>query len=251
MLLASLQRLTDIVSILASDKTKKAKSSKIDQALDGISLGSGSESSSTTGGKRAAAARRALRQALVDHPSEVSTLVERLLMEDLTSQVRGPGMPEVAFSARAWVEHRSRIGAYKTSAYCAWGTAGVLDDLVMGRVPHARAKAALMLLQLDQTAIDRGSWAFSSELSLEQGPPFAALSGHVPPAIAEGESPFSKLLDGRWAEISLAHLRDTEDFVTKRRNLGRKTDDADKEKADKIKPKAKAKTKPSESHGDA
>ena len=94
---ASLQKLTEIVGILAMDKKKKAKTSKMEQALDGISAGSGSDASIAGGVKRAAAARRVLRQALVDHPAEVSGMLERLLMEDLTSQVQGPGMPEAAF----------------------------------------------------------------------------------------------------------------------------------------------------------
>lgn len=247
---ASLQKLTEIVGILAMDKKKKAKTSKMEQALDGISAGSGSDASIAGGVKRAAAARRVLRQALVDHPAEVSGMLERLLMEDLTSQVQGPGMPEAAFCARAWLEHRSRIGAYRTAAHCAWSIAGVWDDLYYGRIAHARARAGLLLLMLDQTAIDKGQWHFSSELSMEQGPPLASLGAHLPPSVSEGESPFSRLLDARWAEISMSYLRDTEDFISKRRGLGKKIDDIEK---DKEKPKAKAKTKgkPSESQGDA
>lgn len=85
---------------------------------------------------------------------------------------------------------------------------------------------------------------------MEQGPPLASLGAHVPPSVSEGESPFSRLLDSRWAEISMAYLRDTEDFISKRRGLGKRIDDTEK---DKEKPKAKAKTKgkPSESQGDA
>lgn len=163
---ASLQKLTEIVGILAMDKKKKAKASKMEQALDGISAGSGSDASLAGGVKRAAAARRVLRQALVDHPAEVSGMLERLLMEDLTSQVQGPGMPEASFCARAWLEHRNRIGAYRTSAHCAWSIAGVWDDLYYGRIAHARARAGLLLLMLDHTAIDKGQWHFSSELSI-------------------------------------------------------------------------------------
>ena len=55
--------------------------------------------------------------------------------------------------------------------------------------------------------------------------------------MSEGESPFSRLLDGRWAEIALAHLKDTEEFVSKRRALGKRED------GDKENPKAKAKAK--------
>lgn len=239
---AALGKLTEILTILTVDKVKKLKSSKVDLALDAASATSTADGSHGGGLKRAAAARRALRQALVDHPEDISAMVEKLMYEDLSSQVLPPGVPPTQLNARAWIEHRSRIGPYKTAAHTAWCAGGILDDLVAGRVAHARARAGLLLLQLDQTAIDRGSWTFSGELSLEPGPPMSALSTHTLPAVSEGESPFSRLLDGRWAEIALSHLRDTEEFVSKRKALG-KREEADKE--DKPKPKPKPKVKAS------
>jgi len=168
---SALTKLTELVSLLAADRVKKAKSSKVELALDGLVSGSGGDTSGTAVGKRAAAARRALRTALVDAPEEIYMVVERLLLEDLTSRTIAHGMPKADLNARAWIEHRSRIGAYKTSAHCAWGVGGILDDLIQGRTAHARARAALLLLQLDQCAVDKGDWTLASELSLEQGPP--------------------------------------------------------------------------------
>ena len=165
------------------------------------------------------------------------------MTEDLMSQTLFPGMPPVGLNARAWLEHRSRVGAYKTSAYCAWSACGILDDLIAGRVRHARARAGLLILQLDQTAIDRGSWVLASELSLEQGPPLGSLANHTLPSVGDGESPFSKLLDARWSEVMLSHIKDAEDYVQKRRNLGRRTaEDAPETQGGR--PKAKPKPKP-------
>ena len=73
---------------------------------------------------------------------------------------------------------------------------------------------------LDQAAADRGSWVLASALSLEQGPPFAALSHHLPPSVGDGEVPFSRLLDPRWAEVALCHLKDTEEYVNRRGKVG-------------------------------
>ena len=180
---AALGKLADILSLLTQEKVKKQKSSKVDLALDAASGPSTSEGSHGGGLKRAAAARRALRQALVEHPEDISAMVEKLMYEDLTSQVLPPGVPPAQLSARAWIEHRSRIGAYRTAAHTAWCAGGILDDLLAGRVAHARARAGLLILQLDQTAIDRGSWTFAGELALEQGPPMAALGNHTLPAL--------------------------------------------------------------------
>ena len=237
--------LTELMKGMTEDK-KKRQSSKIENALE--YTGSSSTESSTVGlGKRSAAARRALRQMLQEQPEEIFALLERLMMEDLMSQTLGPGMPAHALSSRAWVEHRSRIGAFKTSAHCAWATAGALDCLARGQVHAARARLIILLLQLDQAACDRGNWTLAAELSLEHPPHLGSLLQHNPPS--EGEPPYSRLLDPRWGEIALAHLKEQDEFLTKRRGLGKpvKKDDAEDEKDSprrKPKPKSKAKASP-------
>ena len=241
---AAFGQIAGIMKLLTEDKLKKKKTNKVEAALDAVSGGSSVvEGVSVGSGKRAAAARRALRQALVESPEEISSLIERLMMEDLLSRTIAPGMPMTELCARAWVEHRSRIGAYRVSAHASWAAAGILDDLIQGSPQAARAKAALLLLQLDQSAIDKGSWTLAGELSLETAPPLASLSQHVGPSIIDGESPYSKLLDPRWSEIALAHLRDTEDYLTKRRGLNRKPVAEDGSPAPKRKPQPKSKAK--------
>ena len=76
-----------ILEVLAGDKLKHQKRSK-------IASGPG-EGAAVGGVKKAAAARRALRQALLDTPEEVSAMLERLMLEDLTSQTMTPGSPTV------------------------------------------------------------------------------------------------------------------------------------------------------------
>lgn len=241
---SALKKLTELVGILSADKVKKAKTSKMEAMLEQVSGPTSADGSGGSSFKRAAAARRALRQALVDSPEEISSVVERLMLEDLTNQVQTPNMPAVTLNARAWVEHRSRIGSFKATAHGCWGAAGILDDLIAGRVRHARARAALLVLQYDQVSIDRGSWALAAELSLEQGPPLSSLANHVLPNVMDGESPHSRLLDSRWAEVMLAHLRDTEEYLQRRRNLGKKAVQSALEDASAdAKPKARAKAK--------
>ncbi|CAK9000403.1 Uncharacterized protein SCF082_LOCUS6477 [Durusdinium trenchii] len=178
-------KLAEIMSVLAADKMKRGKGS-VEAALDGISSPGVAESGSLGSGKRAAAARRALRTALQENPSEIHQLLERAMLEDLTSQTLVPGQPAPVLCSRAWIEHRSRIGHWKTAAYTAWTAGGALDCLIKGDVAGGRARLCLLLLMLDQTACDRGSWTLSSELSLESSPPMAVLGQHQPPAVAEG-----------------------------------------------------------------
>ncbi len=236
-------QLAGIMKLLTEDRLKRKKAGKVEAALDAVGGSSSTvEGVSVGSGKRAAAARRALRQALQESPEEISSLIERLMLEDMLSRTIAPGMPMTELCARAWVEHRSRIGSYRASAHAAWAAAGILDDLIRDSPKAARAKASLLLLQLDQAAIDKGNWTLAGELSLETAPPLASLSQHVGPSIADGESPYSRLLDPRWSEIALAHLRDTEDYLAKRRGLNKKpVQEEDPSPKRRPQPKSKAK----------
>ena len=255
---ATLQKLTSIVEILTDDK-KNAATSKLETALDGVASSSTDNPLQGTG-KKAAAARRALGGAFQDHPEEIFGLIEKLMTEDLTSATVGPGMDRPLISARAWVERRSKINSFKTGAHAAWNIAGILDALMVGDVKKAKARAALGLMMLDQASIDRGSWVLASELSLETPPPFAVLATHQMPATQDGELPFSKLLDPRWSEIALSHLRDQDDYLQRRKTLGRmqkggKDSNAeegnDAEPKRRNRPKAKAKSQAAGSSADA
>ena len=253
-LAASLSKLTAIVDLLTSEKLKRASTSKLEVALDS-GAGSSSDLPLQGTGKKAAAARRALRSSYEEHPEDISALIGRLMNEDLNAVTIGPGMAPPQLCARAWVEFRSRIGAYKTGAYAAWSVAGILDSLMQGHVKKARARASVCLLMLDQASIDRGNWALAGELALEAPPPFASLANHQLPAVQDGESPFSKLLDPRWSELAMAHLKDQ----VKRKNVGKfnrggregaadEAGDADTKR--KPKPKAKPKSQSSGSQQD-
>ena len=236
----ALTKLTQIVTLLTDEKAKKAKQTGIEAALESVHSSSSSDVTGVGSGKRAAAARRALRTALLEAPQEIAALLEKLMLEDLTSRTITPGMPRVEFSARAWVEHRSKISAHKTAAFSAWSAAGILDDLVAGNVMGARARASLLLLQLDQMSVDRGSWTLASELTLEAAPPMSTLAQHVPPAIQDGEAPYSRLLDPRWSEVALAHLSETDNYLAKRKTVGKK---ASEDQIGSFQPSAKPKPK--------
>eukprot|EP00435_Cladocopium_sp_Y103_P018461 s4220_g4.t1 len=243
---ASLQKLTTIVELLTDEKKKRAAQSKLETALDGNASGSTDPLLQGTG-KKAAAARRALRYAFEHQPLEIAELIEKHMCEDLNSMTLGPGMQPKGLNARAWVEYRSHITAHKTGAFAAWSTAGILDCLLNGQVQKARARCGILLMMLDQASIDRGSWSLAGELALEPPPPLQALGAHQPPAVHEGESPFSRLLDARWAELALNHLKEQEEYLSKRRNLSsyaKGSKDSNTEGGCELEPKRKARPKP-------
>ena len=248
---SALTKLTAIVDHLSSAKKSSRKASPLEQALDGVSFSAG-DTALLGGGKRSAAARRALKASLLESPEELYQLIERLMEEDIASQSLVPGTASHAMSARSWMEHRSRIGQYRAVAHCGWGVAGTIDSLRAGHVKSARARANVLLLQIDQSCVDKGSWTLAADLALEPPPPFSNLALHRAPDVASGELPYSRLLDPRWAELALNHLKEQDDYLTRRRNLGKakgltnadETEDpalSSGEPKRKTRPKAKAK----------
>ncbi|CAE7507505.1 unnamed protein product [Symbiodinium necroappetens] len=209
-------KLTALVEDLHQQKSKRG--SKLEQALDSAG-GSGSTSEGAgVGSRKNSLARRALRAALHESPEEIYSVVERLMLEDLTSRTLVPGMPRPELSARAWLESRSRLQNFPAAVRHAWGTAGILDALIANRPKEARARACLMILQADQVAVDRGGWALAAEASLELPPPFHQFAAHITPDPTE--QPMSRLMDPRWGEIFLQHIKETDDYIDRRRKHG-------------------------------
>ena len=166
---------------------------------------------------KSAAARRALREALVTSPQEISNLIEAAMAGDMTASTPGAGAPQLT-STRAWLEHRSRVQAFPTMVHMSWAIGGTLDCLRAGKVDQARARLNIAVLIVDQVSIDKGSWLLAQELSLEVGPPMSSFRKHEV-ASSAGDPAYSRLLDPRWAEVALAKLREEADFLDRRQKL--------------------------------
>ena len=86
-----------------------------------------------------------------------------------------------------------------------------------GRPAEAHLRALLGLAAGDQLSIDRGSWTLASELLLENPANFAAYHNH--PLPTGSEPPFTRLMDRRWVEVLITHLRHVESYLETRRKL--------------------------------
>ena len=78
--------------------------------------------------------------------------------------------------------------------------AGIWDCLREGKVPEARARAAVA--SLDQQALDGGSWLLAGKVTLEQAAS-VSVSG---PAIWAAR-PCRELIDPRWADVLLHRVK--------------------------------------------
>lgn len=118
-----------------------------------------------------------------------------------------------------------------------WALCGIWDALRDNNVSLARARVALSVAQLDQQAVDRGSWLVAGEISLEDPPPYSSFSTHR--GVEPWESPHSRLLDERWLELILSKLKDIADFQEKKLKLSSNSKKGDEAVVPEPKPKPK------------
>ena len=214
-------KLTSIVDALGAGR-KKHRS--LEELLDSSPAGREGDSSSLSFGssRKHATILKALKKALIESPHELYASLERRMREDFGSRVQGPGEPLQSGSYRGWLEHRSRVPNIPGTVRLGWGIAGALDCLCQEppRISECKARLALLLAQIDQVAVDRGSWLLAAEGSLEDPPPFSSFSRHSPPEFNEAQH--TRLWDGRWAEALMNRVKETDDFVERRQKLGRR-----------------------------
>ena len=237
-------KLTKVCSHLAASR-KSTSRDPIEQILDG-GAATGSDGSGLGNSRKNAAALRALKKCLVDRPAYIYETIEAHLEEDFAARSGAPGLPLGGGTIRGWLESRSRIQNYVGHIRWSWAVGGIWQALVDGKYPEARARAALLVAASDQSAVDNGSWLVSQVAMLEPPAPFHAFVNHQPPSHQDLQH--SALLDPRWMELFISHIREMDNYQESKRKLGRPGNlNKEKEAPDKSdprpKPRAKVKSK--------
>ncbi len=198
-------QLTKLVSSMARRKKTNKGIEAILERSDGGGLEAGSSSSSSSRSK--AAAYQKLKSALINKPEWLYQLTEDKLEEDFLQFRTAPGSSAVAATSRGWLEHRSRLGHYPATVRFAWVLAGVHDCLRQ----QARARCALALAAIDQSALDGGSWGLAQEFLLELPPPYQSFANKMMPEQHEQIS--TRLADDRLMELLMWRLKDRDSFL--------------------------------------
>ena len=212
----ALSKLTQICSTLVEQKQKKGD---LEHLLDGSGLASSSESSSVPSARRNAAALRALQRALRENPRFIYQSVEANLLSDFHSHPMSPGEPLGIASARGWLTSRSRIQNFTAHVRWSWQVAGIWDALIRGASDEARARCSVLLAAADQSAIDGGSWVLGNVALLEGPPPYQAFATHSAPSHQELQH--STLLDPRWIEVFLGHVKEQDSYMESKKKLSK------------------------------
>ena len=233
----AIAQLTKVCTALAAPQMKKGP--QIEQLLDGSGLAQG-EGSGSTGARKNATALRALRRCLAENPEYLYTTVEAALLQDFQTRALRPGEPVQSGAVRGWLESRSRITNHQPHVRWSWAVGAIWECLIQNKVKEARARAALLIAAADQTSIDSGSWLLSGVALLEPPPPFHAFATHQSPAPQELQH--SSLLDPRWMELFLSHVKELDTYQETKKKLSKPSAAVPRAEPE-AKPKAKAKPK--------
>lgn len=138
------------------------------------------------------------------------------MAQDFNLQTSLPNA-SMAFTARGWCEHRSKIQPYIRTCRWIWGISGILDDLRTGQNDRARARCCLLLAAAEQESLDHGSFLLSQEFLMEPAVPLSSFQSHVLPDTTEMAT--TRLLDPRWIEAFADRLKQLDTYVEMRRKL--------------------------------
>ena len=152
-------------------------------------------------------------QSLHDDPSHFSSWVDHALADAFPSRPAGS-----APTMREYVEHRSRFtSTHRPSMLTAWSVAGARDCLRNGDSEQALARLDVLMVSLEQIAIDNGSLLMATELLWEPEPPTIAFNASS--AETAWRKPCSGLCAPEWAEVAFARLRDLDDWALRKQRL--------------------------------
>ena len=210
---AAICKMTQILDRLSKSKRGGSLEDLLDRG-DGVD----GASSSASGGTSKAAAYSKLAGLLKEDPTKISKSVLKLMAEDYGAHTTAPGLDGVQMTARAWLEHRSRVQQYAGPVRWGWQTAGALDALLSGKEEECKARLCLMLCALDQSSLDSGNWLLAQEMHLEPAPPLSSFGRHKPPD--PGEEHRTKIMDPRWVSVLMHKLKERESYQEARRKLG-------------------------------
>ena len=210
---AAICKMTQILDRLSKSK----KGGSLEDLLD-RGEGVDGSASSASGGTSKAAAYSKLAGLLKEDRTKISKSVLKLMAEDYGAHTTAPGLDGVQMTARAWLEHRSRVQQYAGPVRWGWQTAGALDALLSGKEEECKARLCLMLCALDQSSLDSGNWLLAQEMHLEPAPPLSSFGRHKPPD--PGEEHRTKIMDPRWVSVLMHKLKERESYQEARRKLG-------------------------------
>ena len=124
-------------------------------------------------------------------------------------------MPPEAVSFMRFLERHGSFAHQHLLGLIAWQVAQSLDLLQSGSVDGARDTLSLLMVMLDQAALDVNDTTLAWLLTL-QSPPPAGLFQTPPSVPGASLQTFTSLADQRWVSVSLAYLKELDTISSRK-----------------------------------
>ncbi len=150
---------------------------------------------------------------------------------------------EVRTSGLSMLTYMERMGGFRNqreTGLILWILGHAIDDLIAGRVHMAQEHLALLVVSLEQSALDKGDWNIPFLLALVEEPPVQIFQDRVSTVSRFGK-PFAPLVPAPWAAVCLGYLKELEILSNKKNETASPTRKKVTEDGEEVAPSPKRK----------
>ena len=171
------------------------------------------ESGGSSTGVRGAAQRDRFMQTLIDRPGTMSAQV----MRNMRRRLGRASMTETP-DPQLYLERFGGFADARETGLVSWSVARILESIWTRDAASAADRASLLLVALEQAALDRGSWDLAWILTMQEDPPQSLFARQGPQVVPRA---FSALANQTWATAGMAYLRELDTLQSRREELSR------------------------------
>ena len=206
-------------AVLAQSQALTALVGQIAQSSDPLADISSSSSSFSS---RGAMGRAKLQQELASQKGTFFLAVCQNMARRMTpSQMCDQQPMELhhrGVSATRYLERFGGFGKVKDLGQIAWQIGIIMDHLQCDNVMAAKDATSLLLVCLEQAAMDAGHLEIGLLLSLCEDPPAGLFSNRSLAPLSKGKS-FAPLADQKWISLALSYIKELDVITQKRADL--------------------------------
>lgn len=121
-------------------------------------------------------------------------------------------------SATRYLERFGGFGKVKDLGQLVWQVGIIMDHLQCDNLPAAKDATSLLMVCLEQSAMDAGHLEIGLLLSLAEDPPAGLFSNRSLAPLSKGKS-FAPLAEQKWVNLALSYIKELDQITQKRADL--------------------------------
>ena len=183
--------------------------------LSELSHGGSSSSSSTRGVQRRERLQNELASGSSNFFLTVSQQMHRRMFPSRPVPKTQADLSSAGISLLSYLERFGGFKQQKEIGLCLWILGHSFDAMLQDNVELAKEHMALLLVAMEQSALDQGDWTLAFLLSLSEEPPVQLYQDRMISLHGQGR-PFSPLVPSSWSAVCLAYLKEMEVLNSKK-----------------------------------